>query len=103
MALMVPLTSVRNRTPTSRALLSVVSIRLGVAAAFQIEHGHTAAVIVTVTPADGVSMLPLLSVARLPSTVVPAAPGVHVYVQEVVPDAACQVVPPSVETWTEVT
>ena len=44
---------------------------------FQIEEEAPDAWTVTVTPADGVSMLPLSSTARLWMTVFPAAPGVH--------------------------
>src|SRR5262249_792702 len=59
--------------------------------------------IVTLTPADGFSRLPLSSTARLRSTADPAAPVDHPYDHVGVPDAGCPVGPPSPETPTPAT
>jgi hypothetical protein len=49
----------------------------------------------TVTPADGVSIFPLSSVARLWRVAVGPTLGVQIYDQLVVPVAGCHVFPPS--------
>src|SRR5262249_33553682 len=98
-----PATSDVNRTPTSIALASA---ELGVPGTGRLGTsgpGQAGGVTVPVTPADGVSRLPLSSTARLRRAVGPGAPGVHAYVQLVVPEALCQLAPPSAETSTPAT
>src|SRR3954467_8522750 len=93
-----PLTSARNFTPSSTELASPASTVAGVViAGFHRLHGQ---VTVTVVPAVSVWMLPLSSVARLLSTVLPMPLTSHVYVQFWRPVARRQVAPPSVETST---
>src|SRR5271169_3859385 len=58
---------------------------------------------VTVTPADGVSILPLSSVARLRRVAVLLPEAVQVKVQLPSPVAGCQVAPLSVDTSTPAT
>src|SRR6185503_8297051 len=53
---MVPATSARNRTPSSTALVSLVSIRLGVADAFQIVEGAVTAAATTVPAVEKAAM-----------------------------------------------
>src|SRR5471030_3296528 len=102
MPVMKPAVLERNLTPSSVELVSPSSAFCGVAVDGQIVQGHVRveAVIVTVRPADGVSMFPLSSNARLLIVAEPTTIGVHWYVQLVVPVAWFQVVPPSVETST---
>src|SRR5215813_11226715 len=59
-----------------------------------------AAVIVTVTRVDGVSMLALSSVARLTRVIVPVVVGVQLKLHEIVPVTGCHVVPPSTDSST---
>ena len=66
-------------------------------------HPHAGTVTVTETPADGVSTLPLVSVARLFSVTDPIVIGVHAYVHGAVPAADFHVAPPSVDTSTRAT
>src|SRR5712692_551192 len=100
MPVMVPLTSGRNLTPSSTALVSV-AVCAGVGEAFQMLHGQAGGdVIVTVTPAPGCSRLPLASVARLVMVLVPATGGVQANDQFSRPVAGCQVLPPSTDTST---
>src|SRR5262245_63219952 len=74
---------------------------MAVACTFEIVGGVVSLdVTVTLTPAPGVSTLPLSSVARLFRLTAPAMLAVHEKVQVPRPAAGCQVVPPSVETST---
>src|SRR6266851_2091316 len=93
---MYPPWSAVNLTPSSTDDVSPVAA--GAAELGSSEHGHGRGLTVTATPAPGVSMLPLSSVARLRIVTLPVGPGVQLYVQEAVPLALCQVVPLSVET-----
>jgi len=72
-----PLVEVRNFTPSSTELVSG-SVPAGVAVPGQIEHGQVAGELptVTVTPAPGVCMFALSSVARLRIVIEPAVDGV---------------------------
>src|SRR3954469_21832337 len=90
-----PPASDRKRTPTSIGLLSPDAVVVGVVVALQIVHGHARAA------PD--SRLPLSSTARVCRFAGPVVVGVKVYVQLWVPEASCQVGPPSVETSTPAT
>src|SRR5947208_10240872 len=100
MPLIVPATLARNLTPTSTRFVSEATpsgtaLGLQMVAVVAVGAGT-----VTVTPADGVSMLPLSSTARLFSVTKPVTSGVQLYVQLSRPLAGCQVTPPSVDTST---
>src|SRR5215212_6532584 len=101
----VPARSVRNRTPSSTALLSPVSITLGDTVPGQIVQGHERIPVPVVTLTDaGVDWrLPLSSTARLLMVATPLTVGVHLYVQLERPVAGCHVVPPSTDTSTAAT
>src|SRR4051812_42699790 len=93
--------SLRNFTPSSTALASPSSTIVGVVVAgFHRLHGHD---LVTVTPADGDSTLPLSSIARLLIDIAPTPLIGHESDQVVRPVARCHVVPPSSETSTAAT
>src|SRR3954469_2468159 len=93
--------SLRNFTPSSTALASPSSTIVGVVVAgFHRLHGHD---LVTVTPADGDSTLPLSSIARLLIDIAPTPLIGHDSDQVVRPVARCHVVPPSSETSTAAT
>src|SRR3954464_3112280 len=93
--------SLRNFTPSSTALASPSSMIVGVVVAgFHRLHGHD---LVTVTPADGDSTLPLSSIARLVIDMAPTPLIGHESDQVVRPVARCHVVPPSSETSTAAT
>ena len=62
-------------TPSSTAAGSFSSG--AVKESFQIEQGQVRAVTLTVTPAPGVSRLPLSSAARVLIVALPVAPGVQ--------------------------
>ncbi len=68
--------------------------------AFQRLHGHSRGVIVTDSPAPGVSRLTLSSAARLLIDSVPTADALKVYVQFSRPLAGCHEAPPSTVTST---
>ncbi len=72
---MKPASSERNLTPSSTASGSFSSG--AVKESFQIEQGQVREVTLTVTPAPGVSRLPLSSAARVLIVALPAAPGVQ--------------------------
>src|SRR5262245_27987093 len=97
-----PLISGRNFVPSSTELGSPSSSGAGgTVAALQMLQGHERdAVTLTVTPAEGASMLPLSSKPRLLIVTLPTPATVPLNVQEVVPVAAAQVAPPSIETST---
>src|SRR5437667_2740497 len=100
---MYPSTSARKRRPGSTACESVDVALAGDADGSQMLHGHVnvpASMTLTVWPAVGVSLFPLSSTARERITADPSASGVHENVQFVVPVAACQVAPLSVDTST---
>ena len=87
--------------PSSVELASPSSAFCGVDVADHIVQGQDrAAVIVSATPPDGICMLPLSSNARLLMVTEPEPVAVHWNDQLVVPTAASQVVPPSVDTST---
>src|SRR5689334_19741246 len=97
MPVMVPLVSDLNFTPSSTALSKPISGTFGTELALQIvinAGGGT----VTVIPAEGVSMFPLSSIARLRMLIVPDPETVQLYVQLPLPVALCHVAPPSVDT-----
>src|SRR5436190_1920837 len=73
MPVTVPAVSAENRTPSSTAFASVVTIRAGVADAGQIEHGHPPdVVLLTVTLCEAaVVVLPAASRATAVSVCVP--------------------------------
>src|SRR6185436_12430291 len=98
-----PLTSDRNRTPSSTGLTSFTSDRHGTTDVSQRLQGHAASVIVTDLVVTGDSRLPLSSTARLMTPVVPSTPGLQVKLQLSRPTARCHVVPPSTETSTALT
>src|SRR6516165_4655900 len=100
---MVPLTSERNFTPSSTAASAPASTRAGAWLLVQMVQALRHAVTVTLTPAEGVSRLPLSSTDRLRMVVAPAILVTQVKVQFSRPDAGCHVVPPSVETSTPAT
>src|SRR5262245_56486630 len=96
--------SVVNLRPSSTALASGVSTTEGVVVP-KIVQGHWP---LTLTPADGASVLSLSSVARLLIETVSPVLTFHPYDHVVVDDAfaivaGCQVAPPSVETSTPAT
>src|SRR3954470_10683939 len=95
-----PATSARNFTPSSTALVSFSLGFSGAAVADQMLHGQLRPPTVTVTPVEALPRLALSSVARARSVAVPVAWGVHVNVQELVPEAGCHVWPLSAETST---
>src|SRR6267378_3742715 len=99
---MKPSMSLENRTPTSTELASKASTVTGTAVAgfHRWLQGQMLPTTVTSTPAEGLSTLPLSSVARLLTVTVPVAPGDQSYVQFVRPLAACHVTPPSTEAST---
>src|SRR4051794_11753549 len=99
---MYPLESDWNLTPTSVAVPSGSLATAGVALPQRL-HGHVRPGTVTVTGADRAPRFALSSVARASSAAVPVDRGTHVYVHEVVPEAGCQLLPPSVETSTPAT
>ncbi len=93
-----PNLSERNFTPSSAGLPSCPSAcsGSGVTPVLMIEQGQLT---LTVTPAPGVSVLPLSSVARTRTFAAGWPFAIQVYDQLVVPDVAgCQVAPSSVET-----
>src|ERR1700704_6420437 len=97
---MVPAASLLKRTPSSVARPSLESAFVGTVLGAQIEHGHET---FAVFPTRGLSTFALSAEARVRMTV-PGCPwAIHGYVQLLVPDAGCQVVPPSVETSTPAT
>src|SRR3954471_14863961 len=99
---MYPFESARNFIPSSTDAVSPSSIGAGgTTEASQTEQGHDfVPPIVTATPAEGVSTLPVSSKPRLRIVVGPDPETVHANDQVVVPDAARHVVPPSVDTST---
>src|SRR4051812_47945658 len=94
-----PKASDLNLTPTSTPLVSPASTCAGVTE----PHSEQLQATFTRTPLDGVSTLPLSSVARTRITVDGLPWANHEYVQLEVPVAGCHVVPPSVETSTPAT
>src|SRR5215472_12375843 len=98
-----PASVVRNFTPSSTELVSVEEGFPGTVEALHILHGHGRGATVTVIPADGVSMLPLSSTARLRKLTLPDLVGSQVKVHDERPLAGCQVRPPSTETSTPAT
>src|SRR6185295_5163959 len=98
---MKPLMSLRNFTPSSTALASPPSITVGVVVAgFQRLHGQA---LVTVTPSDGDSTLPLSSIARLRIAIEPTPVTGQEIDQFSRPVARCQVARPSNDTSTAAT
>src|SRR3954447_3316614 len=94
MPVICPKLSDRNLTPSSTGGVSPESAVAG-ASEPKSEHPHPT---LTTTLLEGVSMLPLSSVARAVMIVDGFPCAVQVYVQLVVPDAGCHVAPPSRET-----
>src|SRR5208337_1035516 len=96
---MEPARSDLNLTPSSRGESDPASEVDGVELPKSV-HGQVCvpAPTVTVTPAEGVSMLPLSSVARLRRVAVLLPEAVQVKVQLASPVAGCQVAPLSVDT-----
>src|SRR6185436_11692138 len=99
---MKPSLSARNLTPSSLAPADESAGTAGVVRSLHRLHGQTRR-IVTEMPADGISVLPLSSTARLLRTAVPLAAGVQVNVQLSRPVAGCQVAPLSKLTSTAAT
>src|SRR6185295_19900458 len=99
---MKPSVSARNFVPSSTDAASPSSSGAGgTVAALQMLHGHVpGGAMLTVTPADGVSMLKLSSKARLLIDTLPVPLADQVNDQFEVPVAGDQVVPPLVETST---
>src|SRR5437773_2645292 len=99
MPVTVPAVSAENRTPSSTAFVSVVTIRAGVADAGQIEHGHPPdVVLLTVTLcAAAVVVLPAASRATAVSACGPLATPVvfHVWVYELAVSSAPRFAPSS--------
>src|SRR5262245_44962192 len=96
---MVPATSDWNFTPSSTALPSPL-IAAGVAEVPNRLQGQVWPPTATVTPAEGLSTLPLSSVARDLIVTWPAPDARQVYDQLPRPVAGCQLAPPSVDTST---
>src|SRR5215470_136575 len=98
---MKPLMSLRNLTPSSRALASPASATGGVAVVgFHRLHGQ---VRVTVTPDEGTSMLPLSSMPRLLIVMAPMPVTGSTIDQLSRPFARCHVAPLSIDTSTTAT
>src|SRR4029079_9362216 len=95
-----PFCEVRNRVPSSTALVSESAV--AVALLGQIVHGQVTGPLpaVIVIPADGASMFPLSSAARLRIRLAPVVVGVDADVTASRPVARCHVVPLSVDTST---
>src|SRR4051794_8361247 len=100
MPVMKPFCSAVNLTPRLTAAESGSLTSVGTAPDDHTVHGHVRTPTVTLTPAAGVSRLPLSSTARLLSVTEPVPLGVQVYVQLARPIAGCHVVPPSTDTST---
>src|ERR1700750_1575214 len=99
---MKPLVSGRNFVPSSTELGSPSSSEpAGTVAALQMLHGHVReALTVTVTPAEGASILPRSSNPRRLLVTVPTPAPVPLNVHDVVPVAEPQVTPLSIDTST---
>src|SRR4030095_3432728 len=103
MPVMTPSTSARNFTPTSMAFGSDSEATAGTVEGFQMLHGQSLGVTVTVLPADGASKLAVSSTARLLRVMDPCVPGVQEKLHDDVPLARRHDVPPSTETSTAAT
>src|SRR5262252_7390710 len=93
----------RNFTPISMGLASLIEGLAGVIVGFQIVHGKVRCPTLMVTPAFGVSVLTLSSIARDWMVWLPRAVGMKVKLHEVVPAARFHVAPLSTETSTPAT
>ena len=98
-----PSSTVRNFSPTSMGLASLMAAAAGTTEACQIDAGKPRRTPVTVTPGPGTSTLTLSSTARERMVSGPSAVGRNVKLQAVVPAARRQVAPPSTDTSTAAT